>query len=564
MRFIVTYLILFGISNSFAQFPNFEISGLSRALADNSFLDQNDTLNDDVKQDFNLIFDFAIKGKLNKQINFYSELRLGNSLEIFDTSSSYLNLRRILIYGKLSKNSSFEIGDVDLKMTPFTIWNFYEEGAINENRLSKDYRSIQRYENFNNGNYWRRQGLVIKAFKPIFKDDTISFKSFGTREQESNEISTPDIFLYGSEFKLQLNKITFGLNHIDLFSNNKGINLDTNINNHVLTSNLDLKFKKLKLSCEFGFSCFTNTRNNFDSKWIVGEFLHTNLLLDISNNLSFSVDFRAVSDDFSSPGSQSKRINYSLPPNLFPITNNTSEIRDISFSDIIYGISFFRSNSFYNRNIDYNLDEFNPFFGVAEPYGLVTPNRRGFDFNLGFSDSLKIISFNSRFSFLNDLVGEGINKNRNYSIYVISIDFKINKILSLDNKILLTAGISNSSSKREHPVNLNVQNVDLDCNIFDLGLEFEVLKNLSFLSSYKRLFSSGIDYLPIRDNDFTINSFVAFQCNLVHQINSFGVAYDFNRKSSILLNYQMLNFKDNLSNNEFGINQFFVLVQIKF
>ena len=37
------------------------------------------------------------------------------------------------------------------------------------------------------------------------------------------------------------------------------------------------------------------------------------------------------------------------------------------------------------------------------------------------------------------------------------------------------------------------------------------------------------------------------------------------RKSSILLNYQMLNFKeDNLSNNEFGINQFFVLVQIKF
>ena len=59
------------------------------------------------------------------------------------------------------------------------------------------------------------------------------------------------------------------------------------------------------------------------------------------------------------------------------------------------------------------------FFGVAEPYGLVTLIE-GFDFNLGFLDSLKIISFNSRFSFLNDLVGEGINKNRNYSIYVIN------------------------------------------------------------------------------------------------------------------------------------------------
>ena len=99
-------------------------------MADNSFLDQNDTVNSDANQDFNLVFDLAVKGELNKFINFYSELRLGNSLEVFDTSSSYLNLRRILIYGDLNKNMSFEIGDIDLKMTPFTLWNFQEEGIV--------------------------------------------------------------------------------------------------------------------------------------------------------------------------------------------------------------------------------------------------------------------------------------------------------------------------------------------------------------------------------------------------------------------------------------------------
>ena len=111
---------------------------------------------------------------------------------------------------------------------------------------------------------------------------------------------------------------------------------------------------------------------------------------------------------------------------------------------------------------------------------------------------------------------------------------------------------------------MNVPNIDLSCNIFDLGLEFEILNNLSILSSYKRLFSEGLEYLPIRNNDFTIESYNAFQCDLVHEINSFGIGYDFNEKSSLLINYQILNFSDKLLDNSFSINQFFVLVQIQF
>jgi hypothetical protein len=111
---------------------------------------------------------------------------------------------------------------------------------------------------------------------------------------------------------------------------------------------------------------------------------------------------------------------------------------------------------------------------------------------------------------------------------------------------------------------LNVQNVNLKCNIIDLGLEFEILKNLSVLSSYKRLFSYGLDYLPIRNTDFSIESYNAFQCDLIHEISSFGLAYDFNKKSSVLINYQILNFSDKILDNSFSINQFFVLVQIKF
>ena len=75
--------------------------------------------------------------------------------------------------------------------------------------------------------------------------------------------------------------------------------------------------------------------------------------------------------------------------------------------------------------------------------------------------------------------------------------------------------------QREHPITLNVQNIDLSCKVVDLGLEFEILTNLSILGSYKRLMSKGLDYLPIRNEDFSVESFNAFQCDLVHEINSF-------------------------------------------
>ena len=72
--------------------------------------------------------------------------------------------------------------------------------------------------------------------------------------------------------------------------------------------------------------------------------------------------------------------------------------------------------------------------------------------------------------------------------------------------------------------------------------------------------------IPISFYAFLLSrsSTMAFQCDLVHEINSFGLAYDFNKKSSVLINYQILNFSDKILDNSFSINQFFVLVQIKF
>ena len=222
MRLILLFISIILTFTVSSQFPSFKLGGLSRALSNTAHLSKEDTSNKDISQDFNIVFDLAIDGKLNKYVNLYSELRLGSNLEVFDTSSSYLKVRRLLIFGDLSNDISFELGDIDLIMTPFTLWNNIEEGNVNESNLFANLREIQQYENYNFGNLWRRQGVKIFGKKSFLGKDSLNYKMFGTRELASNEVSIPDIFLYGGNMGLKFKNYSLGFNYINLFTNNNG------------------------------------------------------------------------------------------------------------------------------------------------------------------------------------------------------------------------------------------------------------------------------------------------------------------------------------------------------
>ena len=558
----ISIIITFSIN---AQFPKFEIGGLARSLSQSSHLDEKDTINNDVSQDFNIVFDLAIKGSLNKHVSLYSELRMGSNLEVFDTSSSYLNLRRILIFGDLNKSFSFEIGDIDLKMTPFTLWNSNQEGNINESVLFSNFRDIQNYENFNNENYWRRQGASLFGNISLSKKDSLNYKIFGTREIASNEISIPDVFMYGGNISYLNKSFSFGINHLDLFTNNKGILLDTNLHNHVVSSKSSLKFNNIELSSELGISKRTNSSLlSSNNKWIDGEFMSFDFKTNFLKKLVLTLNYRSVSDDFSSPGAQTKRINYAMAPNLFPLVDNSSINREIIASDIVSDITFFRSASFYNRNIDYSLDAFNPIFGVSKPYGISTPNRQGISSMIEYSDSSNIFYIQGKASFLNDLTGEGVLEKRKYFTYSLSSNIFINKLLDYEKIILINGGFNYSNAKRNHSPDIFVQNVDFNNSILDLGLELEIIKNLHLLYGYKSINAQGLDYLSVRDDNFTISSFHKIEINMNQNISSIGLKYDFTKKSSLILNYQNIRCNYEKSELSFIINQFFILAQIKF
>ncbi|MEJ6753613.1 MAG: hypothetical protein QNK57_00375, partial [Flavobacteriales bacterium] len=203
-------------------------------------------------------------------------------------------------------------------------------------------------------------------------------------------------------------------------------------------------------------------------------------------------------------------------------------------------------------------------FGVSEPYGIATPNRRGITSIIEYSDTSKVVYFQGKVSFLNDLTGEGVLEKRKYFSYSLATNIFFNKILDLKKTILFNAGFNYSNAKRNHSPEIFVQNVYFDNSILDLGLDFEIFKDFHLLYGYKEIKSKGLDYLSVRDNNFTISSFDKFETDMNHTINSIGLKYDFTKRSSLLLNYQYVKCNYEMSNLSFIINQFFILAQIKF
>ena len=181
--------------------------------------------------------------------------------------------------------------------------------------------------------------------------------------------------------------------------------------------------------------------NSVNEPWLNGQFLNLNLNYQYANNSYVELNYRRVTDDFSSPGSQTKRIDFSSSPNLFSTVNNNISPRDILISDLVNDITFFRQNSIYNRTIDYDLDQFNPLFGLTQPYGISTPNRQGFDLDFFYRDSVNIVNFLVGSSYLTDLTGEGTENLRSYIQFRFKAKLLINKLVNLNRQITIHAGL---------------------------------------------------------------------------------------------------------------------------
>ena len=110
-------------------------------------------------------------------------------------------------------------------------------------------------------------------------------------------------------------------------------------------------------------------------------FFHSDL------NTSLSVSYRNVGPDFRSTAAQSRRLRYTSQSEQFTRYTNDQIVRPIGLWDI------YNDASLYNTTIETGLSEYYPEYNNIDPFGMATPNRKGFDFALERIDKEHVMSF---------------------------------------------------------------------------------------------------------------------------------------------------------------------------
>lgn len=559
--------------------PKIQFNGMARGDMSHNWLSSDDTTNVDQSLGGAALIDLHLDIRPSDAVRISSTLRVKNAIGGFWGQGASLELREISIKGVAAKRIKYRFGDIDSKMTPYTLWNYYGECDNNEAEVFRFIREIRHQENFNYGHYWRNQGGDLSWRLGFDKGiESIDFNTFAMRNRSLDDGKTPDRLQAGGTMKFHItNSSQIGFNYINLFDLPKTVSKTyyEKYTNGVGTTDFGFFIGRIHAFGELGFSTI-NYVDTADTKTVntKGNFFEVGLeyglvgahpyLHDALPPLSARVSFRRVNQNFFSAGAQSKRINYTSDVNVLPVVGTNSYNRTIALLDLL------TDDAIYNQAISYGLMDYEMIFNNVTPYGKATPNRQGFDVALTYNAVDSTFDTDVEIQLLQDVAGQGSEKKKNYLLAQWKGNVYFDKIFGWNKSVSVTAGYQFASASRDEDRVYKmskelVKPVDLHSHTVDLGASVEVLNRVDVLVGTKMLFYKGTDYKAILNG---FNETVKYQCETYdgsQMLTAAGLRYRFNDNISLTLQYDRFNLKDkNDDGNSYKINQAFLLFNILF
>ena len=559
--------------------PKIQFNGMARGDMSHNWLSSDDTTNVDQSLGGAALIDLHLDIRPSDAVRISSTLRVKNAIGGFWGQGATLELREISIKGVAAKRIKYRFGDIDSRMTPYTLWNYYGECDNNEADVFRFIREIRHQENFNYGHYWRNQGGDLSWRLGFDKGiESIDFNTFAMRNRSLDDGKTPDRLQAGGTMKFHItNSSQIGFNYINLFDLPKTVSKTyyEKYTNGVGTTDFGFFIGRIHAFGELGFSTINyvdtadtktvNTKGNFFEVGLeyglVGThpYLHHGL-----PPLSARVSFRRVNQNFFSAGAQSKRINYTSDVNVLPVVGTNSYNRTIALLDLL------TDDAIYNQAISYGLMDYEMIFNNVTPYGKATPNRQGFDVALTYNAVDSTFDTDVEIQLLQDVAGQGSEKKKNYLLAQWKGNVYFDKIFGWNKSVSVTAGYQFASASRDEDRVYKmskelVKPVDLHSHTVDLGASVEILNRVDVLLGTKILLYKGTDYKAILNG---LNETVKYQCETYdgsQMLTAAGLRYRFNDNISLTLQYDRFNLKDkNDEGNSYKINQAFLLFNILF
>ena len=556
---------------------NIWFDGLSRSYFARDAIDKSmsDTLSAKNSSNGYNLLDLNTHVNPIKDLEIFAQLRIRNSFGSFFGSGTQISVRQLSAKGIINNKIRFSVGDLFLKQSKFTLYNYDEELSFFGSQILKPYRDIIHYENFYIDNRWRLQGIQTDfSFKFDRYIRNLDFDFFISRPNGSSQINettyTSDILLSGGSIFSKINKkLSLSLNHINLFevpsSGTKNISVRNPVYDLSLLHSIDNTNYSLKQKVQTGFSRrywlhseLENEIEDTTSNETKGMYLEIdNRYIKKDSTLLVELGYRYVDPDFRSAGSQTRRIDYIDGNNntIYPFYTNMSVPRQPSLFDLV------SDEQLYNQDISSLLMAFNPIYSNILPYGDATPNRSGVYLNAKINNSNKLILVKIKTGFYKEIIGQGALEKRSFRLLKGSLKINLHKSLNLKKELSL---IASSESERTVRGGDEISSLNLISNHMNISVNAELAKKFFVQASYKQFNANGNEFLIQRDNFGNITYYTPSQIDQKDHMLSIGTMYKFRKNvyANVHYNWWGLKFVDQPS-LDYKYNRLLLILSVK-
>ena len=557
---------------------NIWFDGLSRSYFARDAVD-NETIDDTISarntsNGYNLL-DLNTHVNPIDDIEIFAQLRIRNSFGGFFGSGTEINVRQLKAKGVINNKIRFSVGDLFLKQSKFTLYNYDEELSGFENDMLKPYRDIIHYENFYTENRWRLQGIQTDfSFEFDRYIRSLGFDFFVTRPSGSRQINentySSDFLLSGGSMFSEINKrLTLSANHINFFevasSGTKNISVRNPVYNLSLQHHFGNEKYRIEQKLQTGFSKrywlhseLENERSDSTSNDNKGMYFELdNKYIKKDSTLLLTLGYRYVDPNFRSTGAQTRRLDFTNGNRntLYPIYTNMSLIRPPSIFDLV------SDDQLYNQELSSILMVFNPIYSNILPYGDATPNRTGVYLKARLNNKNKVLLSKINAGFFKEVIGQGTAEKRDFGLFKGS--FKINFHRWLNWKKELSLSVS-SESELTRRGGEEVSSVNLLSHQMNTSVNAELVKKFFIQASYKQLNANGNEFLTQRDNYGNITYYTATEIDQKDHMLSFGMLYKFreNVYANLHYNWWGLKYADQ-AYSDYKYNRLILILSVK-
>ena len=445
------------------------------------------------------ILDLGLHFTPIENIEISSTIRLQNEFGGMWGNRSLVELRDLTAKGVINNKIQFSIGDIYLKQTKFTLFNYEQDLSGYEPAVFSFYRDFVNYENSYQSNYWKLQGIQSNFSYNMYNIiEQIDLDGFSARIRGLEWLGKPELLMIGGSAVVRLsNKIKIGSHYINTFEILSSSNGSIAYYNPVLNTQLSYssKFKNIpyKLLMEGGTSK-RGWEGDILAPEVTGSFIQASILSK-SEHRNLNIAFRYVDTDFRSIGAQTRRVDFNNITTTYPYYSNNYTQRKLSLLDIM------SDPNIYNQKLTTSLMNYNPMYSSVTPYGDATPNRIGITAKIDNYKLLENFFVSVGSKYFAESVGQGTTKKRNFNKSSISSKLFIDKLLffgnsPFKNSIVLEAGIDVEMVRRGGD---SFEKIDFNSSLYSASISFEIIKNFKIISGAKIFYANGNEFIAERD-----------------------------------------------------------------